>query len=96
MEAGYIGVYLWKAAVEKAGTADVEKVRAAWRAASASTAPEGKVTVDGANQHIVKTGPHRQDRRGRPDRHEYRNWPGCADPYLALCMGPTLTRPEGV
>ncbi len=54
IEAGYIGVYLWKAAVEKAGTTEVEAVR---RAAGGITfdAPEGKVTIDGETQHIHKT-----------------------------------------
>ncbi|MBH8551066.1 urea ABC transporter substrate-binding protein [Nostocaceae cyanobacterium CENA357] len=52
MEAAYIAVYLWKQAVEKAGTTDLAKVRAA---ASGQTidAPEGKVTMN-ANHHISK------------------------------------------
>ena len=54
IEAGYIGVYLWKAAVEKAGTTEVEAVK---RAAGGITmdAPEGKVTIDGETQHLFKT-----------------------------------------
>ena len=54
IEAGYIGVYLWKAAVEKAGTTEVEAVR---KAAGGVTmdAPEGKVTIDGETQHLFKT-----------------------------------------
>lgn len=54
MEAAYIMVYLWKQAVEKAGTADdLEKVR---QAAVGETfdAPEGKVTMNG-NHHLSKT-----------------------------------------
>lgn len=54
MEAAYIAVYLWKQAVEKAGTADdLEKVR---KAAYGLTfdAPEGKVTMY-PNHHISKT-----------------------------------------
>ena len=53
MEAGYIGVYLWKQAVEKAKTADdLEAVR---KAAYGQTldAPEGKVTMN-SNHHLSK------------------------------------------
>ncbi|WP_414563264.1 MULTISPECIES: urea ABC transporter substrate-binding protein [unclassified Anabaena] len=52
MEAGYIAVYLWKQAVEKAGTTDLDKVRAAAYGQTID-APEGKVTM-GANHHISK------------------------------------------
>ncbi|WP_433751702.1 urea ABC transporter substrate-binding protein [Paenibacillus amylolyticus] len=54
IEAGYVAVYLWKAAVEKAGSTDVEKVKAAAKGLEFD-APEGKVTVDEENQHIYKT-----------------------------------------
>jgi urea transport system substrate-binding protein len=53
IEAGYIGVYLWAMACEKAGSFDVEKVKAAAKGISFN-APEGKVTLDGDNQHIYK------------------------------------------
>ncbi len=53
IEAGYIGVYLWAMACEKAGSFDVDKVRAAAKGISFN-APEGKVTLDGDNQHIYK------------------------------------------
>ena len=54
MEAAYIMVYLWKQAVEKAGTADdVEKVRMA-AIGQTFDAPEGKVTMN-VNHHISKT-----------------------------------------
>ena len=53
IEAGYIGVYLWAMAAEKAGSFDVEKVRAAAKGLTFD-APEGKVTLDGSNQHIYK------------------------------------------
>jgi urea transport system substrate-binding protein len=54
MEAAYIMVYLWKQAVEKAGTTDdIEKVRAA-AVGQTFDAPEGKVTMN-ANHHIAKT-----------------------------------------
>lgn len=53
IEAGYIAVYLWAAAVEKAGTTEVDKVREA-AAGIEFNAPEGKVTIDGESQHIYK------------------------------------------
>lgn len=62
MEAAYIAVYLWKQAVEKAGSTDLAKVRAAAYGQTLD-APEGKVTVD-ANHHIskiVRIGEVRQD-----------------------------------
>ncbi len=54
IEAGYVGVYLWALAVEKAGSTNPEKVKAASNGL-VFEAPEGKVTVDGSNQHIYKT-----------------------------------------
>jgi len=54
IEAGYIAVYLWAAAVEKAGSTDVEKVKEAAKGLEFD-APGGKVTIDGDNQHIYKT-----------------------------------------
>ncbi len=54
MEAAYIGVYLWKAAVEAAGTADdLEKVRMS-AVGQTFEAPEGSVEMFG-NHHISKT-----------------------------------------
>lgn len=52
MEAAYIAVYLWKQAVEKAGTFDLAKVRTAAYGQTID-APEGKVTMN-ANHHISK------------------------------------------
>ena len=54
IEAGYSEVYLWAAAVGKAGTTEVEAVK---KAADGITfnAPEGKMTIDGATQHMYKT-----------------------------------------
>ncbi|MBD2252564.1 urea ABC transporter substrate-binding protein [Nostoc parmelioides] len=52
MEAAYIAVYLWKQSVEKAGSPDLAKVRAAAYGQTID-APEGKVTVN-ANHHISK------------------------------------------
>ena len=54
MEAGYFGVYLWAAAVEKAGSTDVDKVRIAAKGIQFQ-APEGLVTVHSENQHVYKT-----------------------------------------
>lgn len=54
MEAGYTAVYLWKAAVEKAGSFDVDAVKAAADGIEFD-APEGKVKIDGETQHIYKT-----------------------------------------
>jgi len=54
MEAGYNAVYLWAAAVEKAGSFEVEAVKKAAGGVSLDT-PEGKVTIDGENQHVFKT-----------------------------------------
>lgn len=54
MEAGYTAVYLWKAAVEKAGSFDVDAVRAAADGIEFD-APEGRVKIDGETQHIYKT-----------------------------------------
>ena len=53
MEAAYIMVYLWKQAVEKAGTTDLEPVRKA-AVGQVFDAPEGKVTMQ-PNHHISKT-----------------------------------------
>ena len=54
IEAGYVGVHLWAMAVEKAGSTNPEKVKAASKGLTFD-APEGKVTIDGDNQHIYKT-----------------------------------------
>jgi urea transport system substrate-binding protein len=53
IEAGYNSVYVWKAAVEKAGSFDVPKVTAAASGVALET-PEGTVTVD-KNHHVYKT-----------------------------------------
>ncbi|CCK24528.1 urea ABC transporter, substrate-binding protein [Streptomyces davaonensis JCM 4913] len=54
MEAAYVSVYLWKEMVEKAGSFDVAEVKSAADGIELD-APEGKVTVDGASQHVYKT-----------------------------------------
>ncbi|MBM3941385.1 MAG: urea ABC transporter substrate-binding protein [SAR202 cluster bacterium] len=54
IEAGYFGVYLWKMAVEKAGSTDVAKVKEAAKGIQFS-APGGPVTIHMSNQHTAKT-----------------------------------------
>ena len=55
IEAGYFGVYLWKAAVEKAGSTDIAKIKEAVKSNEiAFDAPEGKVMIDGETQHTYK------------------------------------------
>ncbi|MBB3114111.1 urea transport system substrate-binding protein [Paenibacillus phyllosphaerae] len=54
IEAGYDAVYLWAAAVEKAGSTDVDKVKEAAKELEWD-APEGKVKIDGETQHLYKT-----------------------------------------
>jgi urea transport system substrate-binding protein len=54
IEAAYIGVYLWKLAVEKAGSTDVDKVREAFKSNIEFDAPSGKTKLDAKTQHIYK------------------------------------------
>ena len=53
MVLSYDGVYLWKAAVEKAGSFDVDKVNAALEAGISFDGPGGKVTTQ-KNRHLTK------------------------------------------
>ena len=54
MVLSYDGVYLWKAAVEKAGSFDVDKVRAVLESGAISfNGPGGKVTMQ-KNHHLTK------------------------------------------
>ncbi|WP_062066795.1 urea ABC transporter substrate-binding protein [Cellvibrio sp. OA-2007] len=50
-QAAYLGPWLWKAAVEKAGSFDIDKVRAASPGIELTTAPEGYVKVH-PNHHL--------------------------------------------
>lgn len=50
-QAAYLGPWLWKAAVEKAGSFDVDKVVAASAGIELSTAPEGYVKIH-PNHHL--------------------------------------------
>jgi urea transport system substrate-binding protein len=95
MEAGYFGVYLWKAAVEAAGSTDVEAVRAA-AGGITFEAPEGTVTIDGDNQHtfkIVRIGQVRED--GLIDTIWSTEGPVKPDPYLCTYeWAAELPKPE--
>jgi urea transport system substrate-binding protein len=53
MECGYISVYLWKMAAEKAGSFEVPKVVAA-SSDLAMDAPEGKIKFHASNHHLWK------------------------------------------
>ncbi len=53
MVLSYNGVYLWKAAVEKAGSFDVDKVNAALESGLSFNGPGGKVTTQ-KNRHLTK------------------------------------------
>jgi urea transport system substrate-binding protein len=53
MVLSYNGVYLWKAAVEKAGSFEPEKVMAALKSGISFNGPGGKVTTQ-ANHHLTK------------------------------------------
>ena len=53
IEAAYFGVYVWKAAVEKAGTFQVDKVREAVYGLEFD-APGGKKKMHASNQHTLK------------------------------------------
>ena len=56
IEAGYFGVYVWKALVEAAGSTDVAAVTAAADAGDVEiAAPGGPIKVDGETQHMYKT-----------------------------------------
>ena len=53
MVLSYDGMYLWKAAVEKAGSFDVDKVRAALKSGLSFNGPGGTVTTQ-KNMHLTK------------------------------------------
>jgi urea transport system substrate-binding protein len=98
MEAGYFGVYLWAAAVEAAGSTDVDAVRAAIDAGGIGTdAPEGHVELHGPTQHTIKPvriGIIRED--GLIDTISETE-PVIPDPYLCTYeWASVLTRPEGI
>jgi urea transport system substrate-binding protein len=83
-EAAYDAVYLWKAAVEQAGSFAVADVLAAIKSGAVSfQAPEGKVVIDGQNQHLskpVRTGVVGSD--GLISEIYATDGPVAPDPYL--------------
>jgi urea transport system substrate-binding protein len=54
IEAAYFQVYLWKLAVERAGSLEVDQVREAFRSGIEFEAPGGEVKVDPKAQHAYK------------------------------------------
>lgn len=98
MEAGYFGVYLWKAAVEAAGSTAVDDVRAAIHAGGISyAAPEGTVSLDPITQHTVKPVRIGQIREDGLIDTIWETEPVVPDPYLCgYAWASVLTRPEGV
>lgn len=54
MEAAYAQVYLWKQAVEKAGTTDTDAVRKVLEAGMEVDAPGGRGRMDGKTHHMHK------------------------------------------
>lgn len=83
-EAAYDAVYLWKAACEKAGSFEVEDVIKAVEGGGISfDAPEGSVTIQGDNHHLVK--PVRIGVVGTDGliSEVYSTDPVAPDPYLA-------------
>ncbi len=54
IEAAYSSVYLWKAAVEKSGSFDVDKVREAFRSGITFDGPSGELKIDPKTQHTFK------------------------------------------
>jgi urea transport system substrate-binding protein len=60
MEAAYAQVYLWKQAVEKAGTTDTDAVRKVLEAGMEANAPGGRGRMDGKTHHM-----HKRFRLGR-------------------------------
>lgn len=66
MEAAYTQVYLWKQAVEKAGTTDTDAVRKVLEAGIEVNAPGGRGRLDGKTHHMHKRfrlGKIREDRQ---------------------------------
>jgi urea transport system substrate-binding protein len=51
-QAAYLGPWLWKKAVEKAGSFDIDKIHAAHSGIEFPNAPEGYVRIHDTNQHL--------------------------------------------
>jgi urea transport system substrate-binding protein len=78
MEASYYGVYLWKQAVEAAGTTDTAPLREAFRRQSIAAA-EGTIAIDGSTQRARRT-PRLGRVNGRLDFDVVWTAPGAVDP----------------
>jgi urea ABC transporter urea binding protein len=95
MEAAYTGVYLWKAAVEKAGSFDIVPVREALRNLEFA-APGGRVQLDGRTQHLWKMA---RVGRVRTDGSIEEVWssgtPIAPDPFLKTCAWAAGLSPKG-
>ncbi|MBD2043067.1 urea ABC transporter substrate-binding protein [Microcoleus sp. FACHB-672] len=84
IEAAYLGVYLWKQAVEKAGSTDVAKVKAAAKNIEFA-APGGIVKIDSKTQHTWKTVRVGKVRADGLIREIWNSGePVCPDPFLKL------------
>lgn len=53
-ETAYVGLYLWAAGVEKAGTLETDAVIEALESGISFDAPSGKVTIDPKTHHTIK------------------------------------------
>jgi len=51
-QAAYLGPWLWKATVEKAGSFDIDKISAASGGVEFKEAPEGYVRIHDTNNHL--------------------------------------------
>ncbi|MGB5898239.1 MAG: transporter substrate-binding protein [Geitlerinemataceae cyanobacterium] len=95
IEAAYTGVYLWKAAVEKAGSLDIFSVREALRNVEFA-APGGQVKLDKRTQHLWKTA---RVGRVRADGSIEEVWssqmPIAPDPFLKTCSWAAGLSPKG-
>ncbi len=78
-QAAYVGPWLWKMAVEKAGSFDVDKVVAASPNLELNSAPEGYVKVH-PNHHLWSKLAHRSVGRRRPGEGALRVRPDRAEP----------------
>jgi hypothetical protein len=78
-QAAYLGPWLWKAAVEKAGSFDIDKVAAASPGIELKTAPEGYVKVH-ENHHLWSKARIGQGRRTASSRWSPSRPPDRAEP----------------
>ncbi|HLO48582.1 MAG TPA: urea ABC transporter substrate-binding protein [Kamptonema sp.] len=96
IEAAYLSVYLWKVAVEKAGSTDVAKVKAAAKNIEFTT-PGGLVKIDAKTQHTWKTvriGKVRLD--GLIDEIWNSDEPVPPDPFLKSYAWAAALYPNGI